>query len=287
MSPFIRIFFRTASAISPSLAGHVALLLFTVPLKTGRLSPAEKRLAERAEAKLKTAQDISFAIDAKMIAAYRFGSKQSAQSKRIVLVHGWMSGARYMLAMVDPMLALGHEVICFDLPAHGASKGRQTDLVACARALDQLMRNIGDVDVVVAHSFGGAVTAYTLSQLHPDGFGKDGHIILLASPNQLSAVTADFSKALGLNAKAQHIYEEKLCAKIGATLDQMDGNQLYADAGYPLKILHCTDDQEVSIEQSRRYLALGPQAQLTELSGLGHRRILYHPKALEAVVRLL
>ncbi len=278
------------SKVSPLLAGRMAHLLFTTPLKTGRLSPAEKRLEARAEIRLKTAENIGFQNNRQHIAAYRFGRKKGAGSKRIILVHGWMSGARYMLAMVDPLLALGHEVICFDLPAHGASQGKRTNLVACAEALDQLMQRVGDTDIIVAHSFGGAVTAFALSRLRGNsmekgGLNDGGHIILLASPNQLCAVTAGFSKTLGINAKAQHVYEEKLCTVIGATLAEMDGNIMYAQAGYPLKILHCVDDAEVSIEQSRRYHALGEQAQLTELQGLGHRRILYHPRALEALIR--
>ncbi len=287
MTPLIRAAFGTLSAISPYLAGRVAFLLFTIPLKTGRLTAAEKRLAARADAKLQAAENISFDMHGKHISAYRFGSKTHAHSKRIILVHGWMSGARYMLAMVDPLLDLGHEVVCFDLPAHGASDGKQTDLVECATVLNHLLERLNGADVIIAHSFGGAVTAFTLTRLCPNALGSDGHIVLLASPNQLSAVTAGFSKALGLNAKAQQVYEEKLSVKIGASLEEMDGNQMYAAAGYRLNILHCADDAEVSIEQSRRYLELGDQVQLTELNGLGHRRILYHADALNALATMV
>lgn len=44
MTPFIRTVFKTISVVSPLLAGNAAYRLFTTPLKTGRLSPAEKRL---------------------------------------------------------------------------------------------------------------------------------------------------------------------------------------------------------------------------------------------------
>jgi pimeloyl-ACP methyl ester carboxylesterase len=257
--------------------------IFSTPFKVGRLSAAEKRLAARASAKLKLAENISFTIDGVNIAAYRFGKKTSADAKRIILVHGWMSGARYMLAMVDPLLALGHEVVCFDLPAHGQSSGNSTNLVACSKALDGLMDRLGGTDIIIAHSFGGAVTAFTLSRLRHQGLGQNGKIILIASPNQLSSVTALFSRAIGLSIAAQKVYEARLCAGIGEHLDEMDGNRMYAKAGYPLHILHCVDDLEVSVDQSRRYLALGNSTKLTELKGLGHRRILYHREAIEAL----
>jgi pimeloyl-ACP methyl ester carboxylesterase len=194
-----------------------------------------------------------------------------------------MSGAQYMLAIADALVALGHEVIVFDLPAHGRSSGKSTNLVACSRALNALLDHVGGADMIIAHSFGGAVTAYTLSRLRPRGLGADGKIILLASPNQLSSVTASFSRAMGLSKAAQKQYEERLCAGIGEDLDEMDGNKLYAQIGYPLHILHCVDDAEVPIGQSRRYLALSDIAKLTELRGLGHRRILYHRDAITAL----
>jgi pimeloyl-ACP methyl ester carboxylesterase len=89
---------------------------------------------------------------------------------------------------------------------------------------------------------------------------------------------------MGLSTAAQKQYEAQLCQVIGEGLEEMDGNKLYAQIGYPLHILHCADDAEVPIEQSRRYLALGNMATLTELKGLGHRRILYHKDALSALV---
>jgi predicted alpha/beta-fold hydrolase len=284
MTPMVRAAFGALSFVSPLLAGRAALKLFSTPLKTGRLTAAEKRLAAKAAAKLKTAEDISFVLGTEKIAAYRFQPTAQPSGRRIILVHGWMSGARYMLAMLEPLMTQGHEVICFDLPAHGESGGRSTNLVQCARALHQLLQNVGGADTIVAHSFGGAVTAYMISRLAPAALGPKGRVILLASPNQLSSVTAGFAKSFGLSQAAQRRYEAGLCKGIGASLDEMDGNVMYGAAGYRLRVIHCADDAEVSIEQARRYLSLGDQVQLTELSGLGHRRILYHPKALSALL---
>ncbi|MXO97332.1 alpha/beta fold hydrolase [Erythrobacter aquimaris] len=279
--------FTALNRVSPWLAGCAAHVLFTTPLKPRRLSAAEKRLAARADAKLATAQDIGFVHDGKRISAYRFGARQQPVSKRVILVHGWMSAARYMLAMVDPLIELGHEVVCIDLPAHGTSSGLRTNLVECASALEALLSKLDGADVVVAHSFGGAVTAFTLSRLSPGALGDNGHIVLLASPNRLSSVTHGFSQALGMGTAGQRAFEKRLCRNIGTTLSEMDGNRMYEAIGYPLSIIHCIDDEEVSIEESRRFLELGDQAALTELSGLGHRRILYHADALKALVSVI
>jgi pimeloyl-ACP methyl ester carboxylesterase len=274
--------FSALSRVAPRVAGALAYRLFTTPLKTKRLSASEQRLEARAELRLRGAEKLSVTANGLAIAAYRFGRKLDG-GRRIILVHGWMSGARYMLAIMEELLRDGDEVICLDLPAHGQSEGRRTNLVDCAAALDATISAAGPADLIVAHSFGGAVTAYLLERRAPNQLADDGRIILLASPNQLSAVTAGFSKAFGLTRRAQLHYEALLCKTIGATLDEMDGNIMYRAVGRPVHILHCVDDDEVSIEQSRRYRALGDQVRLTELSGLGHRRILYSPRAMAAL----
>lgn len=287
MQIIIKPLFKSLDTISPWLAGRAAHVLFTTPLRAA-MTASEKRLVNRADAKLATATDMSFIHEGKRVAAYSFESQHGETAKTAVLVHGWMSGARYMLALVDPLLAMGYRVVCFDLPAHGRSQGRRTNVVACAKALACLVDNLGGVDLVIAHSFGGAVTAYMLSRLRPSSLAPDGRIVLLASPNQLSSVTRDFAGTLGLSDAARRVYELRLSHNIGASLAEMDGNIMFAETGCPLRVIHCVDDAEVSIEESRRYLALHTNdVRLTELSGLGHRRILYHSDAINALLTAL
>jgi pimeloyl-ACP methyl ester carboxylesterase len=284
MTPAIRAAFRLACAISPRLAGSLALRLFSTPLKTKRLSPAEARLAARAQERLAEAERLVITSNRSQIVAYRFAAGLQPSGQTIILVHGWMSGARYMLAMVDPLVTLGHQVVCFDLPAHGESSGKVTNLSACAQALVDVIDHVGGADRVIAHSFGGAVTAYALSRIRPGQLGSDGRITLIASPNQLKIVTERFGAAIGLTPAALKIYQERLCAPLGATLAEMDGNIMFAAAGYPLDIIHSIDDPEVSIQEARRYTQMGATARLREVDGLGHRQILYKPAAIAAVV---
>jgi pimeloyl-ACP methyl ester carboxylesterase len=284
MTPVIRAAFRLAGAISPELAGRLALRLFSTPLKTKRLSPAEARLAQRAKDRLADAERLVITSNGSDVIAYRFGKKLAADSQTIVLVHGWMSGARYMLAMVDPLVALGHEVICFDLPAHGESSGKTTNLSACAQALVAVIDHVGGADRIIAHSFGGATTAYALSKVRPGQLGNSGRITLIASPNQLKIVTERFGAAIGLTPAALKTYQDRLCAPLGGVLAEMDGNIMFAAAGYPLDIIHSIDDPEVSIEEARRYTQMGATTRLIELDGLGHRQILYKPAAIAALV---
>jgi predicted alpha/beta-fold hydrolase len=284
MTPLARILFRTTSALSPRLTAGLAHWLFSTPLKVNRLSPAEKRLILRADAKLAESEKVIIATAKHGVAAYRFGKKSGPDSETIVLVHGWMSGARFMLAIMQRLVDAGYEVICFDLPAHGNSSGKSTNLIECAEALCAVIHHFGPVDTVIAHSFGGAVTAYALAELGDAKLSGKGRIILLASPNQLAEVTKSFSRQMAISDAARLVFERKLCAPFGQSITAMDGNLLYKKAGYPLHVIHCADDAEVSVEEGRRFREIGGQTHYIELKGLGHRRILYAEKALEALL---
>ncbi len=232
--------------------------------------------------RLAKAEKLVVSVDAGNIAAYRLGERHPDNGRTIILVHGWMSGARYMLALAEELVAGGDEVICFDLPAHGKSSGITTSLAPCARALKAVADQCGPVNMIVAHSFGGAVTAYATRALNLRLAGDDARIILLASPNRLSVVTQRFGDAIGLSLAARQNYEARLMAPFGGDLSAMDGNVLYA-GGVPLHVIHCVDDTEVPFSEGQRFTELGNQVRLTSLSQLGHRRILYAPAALSAL----
>jgi pimeloyl-ACP methyl ester carboxylesterase len=284
MTPVVRSIFAATSRVSPRLAGWLALLLFSTPLPTGRLSAAERRLEQRAKARLADAERLTLTTDrGRRLIAYRLGRRVSDTGRTVVMVHGWMSGARYMLALAEAFVEAGDEVVCFDLPAHGESGGIMTDLTDCAQALVEVAAAVGAVNLIVAHSFGGAVTAYATGHLGLTLAGNDARIILLASPNRLSVVTRRFGDAIGLSAAARADYERRLCAPIGGNLAALDGNLLFGRIGVPLHVIHCADDAEVAFAEGLRFAELGEQVQITQLSKLGHRRILYAPRAIEAL----
>lgn len=284
MTPAIRAIFAATSRVSPRLAGRLAHQLFSTPLPVGKLSPAERRLEARAKARLAVAQRIDLlSARGRRVVAYRLAAQGTPTGRRVVLVHGWMSGARYMLALADALVDAGDEVICFDLPAHGASAGWTTDLTDCAQALVAVVAAVGPVNRIVAHSFGGAVTAFATSRLGLTLGGADARITLLASPNQLAVVTRRFGDAIGLSDAARGHYERRLCAPLGGDIRALDGNVMFARVGAALDVVHCADDAEVALSEGLRFAAIGPQVRVTQLARLGHRRILYAQPALDAV----
>ena len=72
---------------------------------------------------------------------------------------------------MDPLVEAGFRVVAFDLPAHGAAAGGETDMIDCAAAVARVMAAQAErghaLHGVVAHSFGGAI-ALNLAAAHPN-----------------------------------------------------------------------------------------------------------------------
>jgi pimeloyl-ACP methyl ester carboxylesterase len=212
--------FKPVNILSPKFAGRLALLLFSYPFKSGRLNAAEQRLVKRADQQLERATRHVLQVNGEMLAAWEFAAPSSAPTGTVLLVHGWMSGARHMMALANALWREGYRVICFDLPAHGDSGGRTTNLSRCAAGLRHLIRHFGPVDTVIAHSFGGVVTAWAFTVDNAAAQLGDGHIILLASPNRLSSVTSDFARQLGILQSGQSAFEAQLCSPLDEALNR-------------------------------------------------------------------
>jgi pimeloyl-ACP methyl ester carboxylesterase len=284
LMPAVRTAFSAASLIAPGFTADIALRLFSTPGVAGGLSPEQKRLADAAEQRLATSEMIRLEHAAGQIQAYRFkaGSRNS-HGGAIVLVHGWTGSALYMLGFVDPLNALGFDVVCFDLPAHGRSTGRRTNLRECANALRLVVAAVPDVYGIVAHSFGGPVTALALDGVkHPD----IRRIALLAVPDAAADMIQVFGGALGLHSEAQTCLETEFASLCACPMGEFTGTKFFSRINIPLLVLHGRSDQDVPFKHGSAYRTL-PNCRFVALDSIGHRDILSSAKAIRRVSKFM
>ena len=276
--------FSTGSIIAPSVTASLAFWLFCRP-QTAELSQEQNQMAVNGRSKLTQAKQFSVTVGLIEVQAYRFSISNSRGT--IVLVHGWTSEASHMMALVDPLLERRFNVVCFDLPAHGKSTGRATNLVECAMALQAVASSFSKIHGIVAHSFGGPVTALALAGFPVDNQSFDvDKIALIASPNGSADVTQTFGDALGLRQQAQNNFEamfENLC---DCQLGDFTGSKYFSRINRPLLVLHSKDDSEIPYEHGLHYREL-PQCQFVSLEDMGHRSILYAPQVSDCVARFM
>ena len=284
MMPLVRAATGIVSRVAPERVGRHAFERFATPPAPRDLDAFGERVA-RARALLESGAREDLSLDGAPLATWTFEpSAGDAPGRTVVLVHGWTSRAAFMAAFVEPLVASGHRVVALDLPGHGESGGRRLHLGIAVDALLALHERTGPWRGIVAHSFGGAVaTALADGAVRGRPAVALERLALLAAPESVPAIFAGFGRAVGLGARAQAAMDARVDELAGRPLADFRGAAMLRRLVLPTLVLHAPEDREVSFGEARALGAAGDFVRVEPVSGAGHRRILYDPRAVEAV----
>lgn len=277
------------SALPTAAAGDAALRLFCWPRLSERRPQNYAILAERARFHLRKAEWKHVPTPYGDVRVYVFEPDSrpddGTEPKTVLVLHGWTGEASFMTALAEPIRRTGCRTVLFDMPAHGLSAGRSTNLIECAHATRLVGEAMGPIHAVVAHSFGGmaALLAMEGRSPMPHPLPVD-RIVLVASPNRLSEVTGHFAEHWGLPAAARRAYEHRL-ERIGRRpLSHFTVVNLLRTVGCPALVIHDLKDDDVPYAAAEEIVAGVPGTDLVTFDGFGHRNILFAPPVMRAVV---
>lgn len=258
----IRFYFGIVERLFPSLAVYSAHRLFHYPVNSKRKN--------RNALPLPTPELFDIALyDGVDLQGYRWGD---VSHPKVLLVHGWSTTAQSMTHFTDILLKNNYQVISYDALRHGESPGRFSDLASWADSVRAVMDHIGEVECIVAHSFGGAaVTVASKLGL------ETKKLLLVAAIHDISAVADNFAKHLGISQKTV----EKM------RIYTWNHNKVHFDAygtswqditlsnfHVPTLLFHDKDDREIPYIHAEQICEMWPWAKLIGTKGLGHRKIL-------------
>lgn len=261
----IRIFFATLGRLSPALAGRLAAKLFARPRHHPRPERERALIARGAPVPLPNG-----------LSATAWGAGPT-----VLLVHGWEGRGAQLGAFVDPFVAEGYRVVALDGPAHGDSPGRTTTGPEFAEAIATTRNAIGPLAAIVAHSFGGFTSLLAVSR----GLSVD-RLIVIGAPSSVPEVLREFQELVGLPERALPAMVRALEQRVHATMESFDISAFADRIRVPLLVVHDTEDVEVPYVNGSRLSELFGAPLLTT-SGLGHRRILFAPEVVTAVVEFV
>ncbi len=204
------------------------------------------------------------------IQTYQWGS---LEDKTAFLVHGWEGQAGNFGGVVPVLLEKGYKVISFDAPAHGYSSKGATNMFEYIALVSQLIRE-HQPQFVLSHSFGSIASAVALTEnQHLD----IAQWIMVTSPfsfrqrlegiRQMVNVTDRTISRLiqqienDTKERVDDLSMKKYCTQI-SNVDQ-------------ISIIHSLDDKILPIASSRQVHEQLPDAEMIELKGMGHYRILW------------
>jgi pimeloyl-ACP methyl ester carboxylesterase len=261
----IRFFFSTVGRSSPALAGRIAAWLFARPRKHPRPERERELISRGTPVALPGG-----------LSATSWGAGPT-----VLLVHGWEGRGAQLGALVDPLVAAGHRVIALDGPAHGDSAGTSTTGPEFAAAISTVRESVGPLSAIVAHSFGGFTSLLAISR----GATAD-RLVIIAAPSSVPEVLEDFVRLIHLPKRAFPSMVRALEARVHGSMASFEVSAFAHLVKIPVLIAHDTEDKEVAYEHGPILSEL-LGARLLTTSGHGHRRILFAPEVVSAIVEFV
>ena len=258
---------RALDAVAPRLATLAAVRLFMTPRRV--LRPAsEARWVETAT------------YEVRKIAGMKVAIRSWGQGAPILLVHGWEGRGTQLGAFADD-LSDAHRVIAPDLPAHGDSPGRKSNLLEFAAVIGALIEELQPV-AIIAHSFGAAATNVALKRVP-----FEGRLVYVAPPEDFTFFTTSFAAMLGIPEEMGKRMEQETERRFDIRWSELRGAALAPTMTAPLLVIHDDGDFDVPARYGRALAAAWPEATLMITQGLGHRRILRDDDVIAATRRFL
>jgi pimeloyl-ACP methyl ester carboxylesterase len=188
-----------------------------------------------------------------------------------LLVHGWGADSSSMHSLVPPLRELGLAVAAFDAPAHGVNPGRTATMTQYTAAVAAVLRTLGEVRVIVAHSLGSiaAVSGVALA-------GADIDCLALLAPTcTLSGVLERWAPAdmLATRPVVARVYQV-LHERNGVPVSHWDVRARGAGIGCPVLAVHDPGDRVVPYGDAEDIAAALPDVRLVPAPGRGHMGIL-------------
>jgi len=274
----IRLSFKVLGIISPSLAGRLALRLFMTPTRF-RTPRKEKVLRESATLKFITVRDRKIAV--------RTWGDENAPT--VLLSHGWGGRCTQFHAFIPPLLEAGYRIVGFDVPAHGDSEGKRTNMMDVASVISEITKDEGPIEAIIGHSFGTGTALLSIDKYQIE----TKKIILIACFSDVIWITDLFGEAFDLRKSTLEamrkiaLKEFKHTYGIQWTWQDISPLETIKRFKGELLFIHDKNDHEVPYEQGKRLQNVAPHAQVMTTSGYGHRKILIYKKVVETTLEFI
>jgi alpha-beta hydrolase superfamily lysophospholipase len=188
----------------------------------------------------------------------------------VVLVHGWAGRAADWRHLATGLITAGWRVVAPDLPAHGASDGRITDVFELSRAAAAVLRH-EQPDAVVTHSMGFPVVLGALEQ----GVDAPATFVALAPGRRMARALARFAAQARLRPALVDQLRRTNQRRFGDDVwEVLDVDRVLPDLISRGVVVHDATDEDVPLDDGRHIAAHWPGASFVATQGLGHRRIL-------------
>ncbi len=160
--------------------------------------------------------------------------------KTIFFVHGWMSYSYRWKVYIDNLDLSDYTIHSIDAPAHGFSEGDVLNVETYREAVAIALKKIGKVEVMICHSLGSLVGAYTF--LENEKIEVNNYVIMGAPKNLLSLFDY-FQDALGVTNTVITNLKKKAKEVLTLPMEEISMKNFFIKVNKPVLVIHETTDK--------------------------------------------
>lgn len=198
-------------------------------------------------------------------------------SPKALLIHGWGGNPFMLRPQRDILQQLGYQVYMPFLLGHDPAYPEPCPVHDQVHLLLQLQQQVGEFDLVIAHSAGGVIAALAAAQ----GF-IISNLILLAAPRSFPALLEhklnESAARPELHAALSHRY-----ALTCDHIPELMSEAIYAAPAARALIIHGTADRKIPFQDALAIQEQQPSAGLILVDNAGHLGLLQHQTTLQAI----
>jgi pimeloyl-ACP methyl ester carboxylesterase len=263
----------------PGLTARIFLRFYSTPPKR-KFRPAQLLVKDSAVNGTVSYTQYPFNSELLTLATYKWGNG----GKKVLLVHGWGGSPLDFKYMINALVEKGYEVLAFDMPAHGFSRGKRTNLVQWMHMLEQFITTHKDLYAVIGHSLGGlsAALALAMKQISVP------KLVMIGSAVSTPAIFEDTFHQFNINSAVMPIVQQLIAQKLQSDIRQMD---LHKHIGKikAKEILVVYDENDVLARHQdiTSFVEAYNNVQSFKIVGDGHFKIIKDPQVLNRILAFL
>lgn len=269
----IKLRFRILSLIFPKRAAKTAIDIFS--------KPHFQKLRDRELKFLNSANIIRIKNHPEDIILYETGDQNG---KPVLVVHGWDSNPGSLSGISCKLTDLGYHIFALNVPAHGISKQKSTNMLETADLIIKVLEHFKDKGkfLFLTHSFGSGAVSFALNK---SGIEAD-KLVFITSPDKILDIFDEYRETIGLGTKA-YKYMLKLSEKrFKRKFDDMVISKVLQKSKFnKLLLVHDKNDKILPFHNSENINKINQErSEIFSTEGKGHYRILWDENVINKIM---
>jgi pimeloyl-ACP methyl ester carboxylesterase len=251
---------RTLGLLSKKRAANLAFKVFCTPFNKTVYKPTPF---------IRKANELTLNLEGLVLKGYQWNK---GAGRRILIVHGFRSASVNFVHVVRALISRNCEVIAFDAPGHGRSKGNTITVIQYRDMIRMILEKLGPVDGILGHSLGCMATAFAVAEW-PEN--KKISLVFLAAAADLSELTSMFFRQMKISDKqVRNYFMEKIAHLTKNPIEWFTIKRCLLSIKGQVLWIHDLKDRVTPVKDAMEAKELDlPNLQVIFTTGLGHRDI--------------